>query len=71
MRGGTAINYRYAISLATASISRVGGCLSQLAARQPIRYGPHSQDDQNADRDIIGYQHGTSSPFMRGILTAS
>ena len=38
---------------------------SQLASRNPIRYGPHDQDDQNADCDIIGDCHDT--PALVGI----
>ena len=39
--------------------------LSQLASWNPIRYGPHDQDDQNADCDIIGDYHDT--PVLVGI----
>ena len=39
--------------------------LSQLASRNPIRYGPRDQDDQNADCDIIGDYHDT--PVLVGI----
>ena len=35
----------------------------QLAARKLVCESPHEQDDQHANRDVIGNYHGTSRPF--------
>ena len=50
------------------SFGRLLGALTRLlklTSRNPIRYGPHDQDDQNADCDIIGDCHDT--PALAGI----
>ena len=50
------------------SFGRLLGALTRLlklTSRNPIRYGPHDQDDQNADCNIIGDCHDT--PALVGI----
>jgi len=44
------------------------GRLLQLASRNPIRYGPHDQYDQNADCHIIRDYHDTPAPAGNGCL---
>jgi|SRR6516164_5311554 len=61
MESLTLISCRRSFNRRVAAFTR----LSQLASRNPIRYGPHDQDDQNADCDIIGDCHDT--PALAGI----
>src|SRR6516165_2864643 len=61
MESLTSISCRRSFNPSVGAFTR----LSQLASRNPIRYGPHDQDDQNADYDIIGDCHDT--PALVGI----